>query len=69
MSSAEVQQSERLPMLTSTDEVIHSNPVAPTPVVTESTTVTVVKKIVDPNIPVEDNNKFIQVIRPLLVEL
>ena len=26
-------------------------------------------RIVDPNIPVEDNNKFIQVIRPLLIEL
>ncbi|UJR37037.1 hypothetical protein I4U23_029742 [Adineta vaga] len=70
MSSTEVQLSERLPMLNSTEEVIHSNPVAPTPIVTETTiTTTTVKKNVDGNIIPEDNNKFIQVIRPLLVEL
>lgn len=67
MSSTEVHLSERLPMLSSTEEVIHSNPVAPTPIITETTTV--VKKHVDVNIIPEDNNKFIQVIRPLLVEL
>lgn len=67
MSNNEVQLSERAPMLSSTDEAANSNPVA-------SVTVTVeqpkpVQKTVDPNVVPEDNNKFIQVIRPLLVEL
>jgi len=72
MSSTEVQLSERLPMLASTEEVIHSNPVAPTPIVSEhttTTTTTTVKKNADAHVIPEDNNKFIQVIRPLLVEL
>jgi len=67
MSSTEVQLSERVPMLSSTEEVVHTNPVAP--VVVPVTTTTVVKKNVDANVIPEDNNKFIQVIRPLLVEL
>ena len=41
MSSTEVQLSERLPMLSSTEEVVHANPVAPVE------TTTVVKKYVD----------------------
>jgi len=67
MSSTEVQHSERLPMLSSTEEVAHSNPVTPVAVPVETTTT--VKKHVDANVVPEDNNKFIQVIRPLLVEL
>jgi MIP family channel proteins len=68
MSSTEVHLSERLPMLSSTEEVVHSNPVTPGGVTSVETT-TVVKKNVDVNVNPEDNNKFIQVIRPLLVEL
>ncbi|CAF1226263.1 unnamed protein product [Rotaria sp. Silwood1] len=66
MATTEVQLSERQPMLTSTEEVIHSNPVASSTVAIESST-TVVRKDVD--VVPEDKNKFIQVIRPLLVEL
>jgi len=79
MSSTEVQLSERVPMLSSTEEVVHSNPVAPiaavsvpietTPTTATTSTTTTTKKAVDPNINPEDNNKFIQFIRPLLVEL
>ncbi len=39
MSSTEVQLSERLPMLSSAEEVAHSNPVAPVAVPVETTTV------------------------------
>ncbi|CAF2462426.1 unnamed protein product [Rotaria sp. Silwood2] len=67
MSSAEVQHSERLPMLSSTEDVVHSNPTVTVSVPVETTTV--VKKSVDANINPEDNNNFIQVVRPLLVEL
>jgi len=67
MSSTEVHHSERVPMLPSTEEVVHSNPVTPVAIPVETTTT--VKKHVDANVVPEDNNKFIQVIRPLLVEL
>ncbi|CAF1278631.1 unnamed protein product [Rotaria sordida] len=67
MSSTEVQHSERVPMLSSTEEIVRSNPTVSVSVPTETTTV--VKKTVDTNINPEDNNNFIQVIRPLLVEL
>ncbi|CAF1089299.1 unnamed protein product [Rotaria sp. Silwood1] len=67
MSSVEVQHSERLPMLSSTEENVHSNPTMTVSIPTETTTV--VKKTVDTNINPEDNNNFIQVVRPLLVEL
>jgi len=61
MAATEVQLSERQP-LTSTEEVVSSNPVA-----SVETSTTVVRKDVD--VVPEDKNKFIQVIRPLLVEL
>jgi MIP family channel proteins len=64
MAATEVQLSERQPILTSTEETIHLHPVGPV----ESST-TVVKKQVDADVVPEDKNKFIQVIRPLLVEL
>jgi len=67
MSSTEFQHSERVPMLSSTEEVVQSNPVTPVAIPVETTTT--VKKHVDANVVPEDNNKFIQVIRPLLVEL
>jgi MIP family channel proteins len=66
MATTEVQLSERQPMLNATEEVVHSNPVASSAVQIESST-TVVRKEGD-GVP-EDKNKFIQVIRPLLVEL
>jgi len=61
MAATEVQLSERQP-LTSTEEVVSSNPVA-----SVETSTTVVRK--DGDVVPEDKNKFIQVIRPLLVEL
>ncbi|CAF2766425.1 unnamed protein product [Rotaria sp. Silwood2] len=66
MATTEVQLSERQPMLTSTEEILHSNPVASSAIPIESST-TVIRKDID--IVPEDKNKFIQVIRPLLVEL
>jgi len=60
--ATEVQLSERQPMITSTDEVVHTHPVTAV-----ETSTTVVKK--DGDGPSDDKNKFIQVIRPLLVEL
>lgn len=71
MSSTEVQLSERVPMLSATEEVVNSNPAAPTPVVSipvETTTVSTVKKTVD-LIGNSGENNFIQVIRPILLEL
>jgi hypothetical protein len=44
MSSTEVQLGERVPMLSSTEEAVQSNPVAPVVVSTETTTVVVTKK-------------------------
>jgi hypothetical protein len=38
MSINEVQLSERVPMLSSTEEVVHANPVAPVTVTIETTT-------------------------------
>ncbi|CAF1062825.1 unnamed protein product [Rotaria sordida] len=67
MATTEVQLSERQPMLISTtEEVVHSNPVASSTIPIESST-TIIRK--DVEIVPEDKNKFIQVIRPLLVEL
>jgi hypothetical protein len=59
MATTELQLSERQPILSSSEEVA--------PVVTVETTTTTVRKDVD-GVP-EDKNQFIQVIRPLLVEL
>ncbi|CAF2001831.1 unnamed protein product [Rotaria magnacalcarata] len=67
MATTEVQLSERQPMLTSTEEVVNSNSVASSAVQIETST-TVVRKN-DADVVPEDKNKFIQVIRPLLVEL
>jgi MIP family channel proteins len=67
MSSTEVQLSERLPMLSATEEVAQSSPAGQVVVPVETTTV--VTKPADVNAVPQDNNKFIQVIRPLLVEL
>lgn len=64
MSTSEVQLSERHPMLPASEEVVHSNPVVP-PVETSSTTV---HRNVDVDVPA-DKSQFVQVIRPLLVEL
>lgn len=66
--ATEVQLSERQPILNSSDEVVSSNPVV---VPVETTTTTVVQKktdVVKATVP-EDKTQFIQVIRPLLVEL
>ena len=68
MSNTEVQNSERLPMLSATEENATSSPPASVSVPIETTT-TVVKKNVDPNVNPEDNNQFVQLVRPLLVEL
>jgi len=61
MTTTEVQLSERQPILTSSEEVVRTTPL-------ESST-TVVKRNADLDVVPEDKNKFIQVIRPLLVEL
>jgi MIP family channel proteins len=70
MATNEGQLSERQPILTSTEEVVvtQSNPVATSSSVDTNPT-TVVKKTVDTDAGNEDKNKFIQVVRPLLVEL
>ncbi|CAF4987025.1 unnamed protein product, partial [Rotaria socialis] len=67
MATTAVQLNERQPMLTSTEEVVTLNPVASSAVQIETST-TVVRKN-DADVVPEDKNKFIQVIRPLLVEL
>lgn len=64
--STEVQLSERQPILNLTEDVVNSNPV----VVPVETTTTVVQKKPDVvEVVPEDKTQFIQVIRPLLVEL
>jgi MIP family channel proteins len=69
MSTSEVQLSERHPMLSSTgEEIIHSNPVAVPIESSNVTTTTVVHKNTDVDLP-EDKTRFVQVIRPLLIEL
>lgn len=65
MSATEVQLSERQPILTSTEEVVHINPVVPV----ETNTTVVQKKPDVVEVVPEDKNQFIQFIRPLLVEL
>lgn len=65
MSATEVQLSERQPILTSTEEVVHINPVVPV----ETNTTVVHKKPDVVEVVPEDKNQFIQFIRPLLVEL
>lgn len=67
MSNTEVQLSERVPMLSATEETVNSNPAVTVSIPTETTTVT--KKSADGNAVAEDSNQFIQVVRPLLVEL
>lgn len=66
MASTDLQLSERQPILTSSEQVVLSNPVAPSAGPVDSHT-TVVRKDVD--VVPEDKNQFIRVIRPLLVEL
>ncbi|CAF1244738.1 unnamed protein product [Adineta steineri] len=66
--ATELQLNERQPILTSSEEVNLSNPVSSTTVPVDTHT-TVVRKNVDVDVVPEDKNKFIQVIRPLLVEL
>ncbi|CAM4870295.1 unnamed protein product [Rotaria socialis] len=68
MSNTEVQNSERLPMLSATEENVNSNPPVSVSVSIEPAT-TIVKKNVDSNANSEDNNNFTQLVRPLLVEL
>ena len=67
MSNTEVQNSERLPMLSATEENANSTPTVTVTIPTETTIV--VKKNADVNAVPEDNNNFIQTVRPLLVEL
>ena len=67
MSNTEVQLSERVPMLSSTEETANSNATVTVTIPTETTIVT--KKTADGHTGTEDNNQFVQVVRPLLVEL
>lgn len=67
MSTNEAQQSERVPMLSSTEEAAASVPAAAVAVTVE--TVKAVSKPAESNTGSDDSNQFIQIIRPLLVEL